>query len=95
MTEKELKRMSRSELLELLIEQTRKNDELIKKIAELEANFQNYDYTFKESGTLAEAFLKLSGIFEAADKAAEEYKLAIKKKSDAENKDEKSAEQSD
>ncbi|HBL41103.1 MAG TPA: DNA repair protein [Ruminococcaceae bacterium] len=80
MTEKELKKLSRSELLEMLIEQTRRNEELNTRVAELEEKLENYDCTFKESGTLAEAFLKLGGIFEAADKIAADYVEAIKKK---------------
>ncbi len=77
MTEKELKKLSRSELLEMLIEQVNINRELTGKIAELEEKLSNYDYTMQNSGSIAEAALKLSGIFEAADKAVEEYKKAV------------------
>ncbi len=77
-TEKELKKLKRSELLEMLIEQMKINKRLENEIKRLEDEFRYYDHTCKNSGSLAEAMLKLSGIFEAADKAAADYLSAVK-----------------
>lgn len=73
MTEKELKKLSRVELLEMLIEQTERNEELEHKVAELEQQLYDKHINISEAGTLAEACLKVNKIFEAADSAASQY----------------------
>lgn len=89
MTEKQLKKLSRAELLEILIQQTKRNDSLETELAELktvyeekiseyEALLERKNIAIKESGSIAEASLKLSGIFEAAQQAADVYLENIK-----------------
>ena len=73
MTRKELGRLSRSALLELLIDQMEENQQLRSKLEE-----QNL--IMETSGTMAEAALKLSGIFEAADRAAALYLKNMERK---------------
>ncbi|MCD8084127.1 MAG: DNA repair protein [Clostridiales bacterium] len=73
MTDKELKRLSRSELLEMLIIQMEENEELKKKLAETEKALVDRRIEVAQAGTLAEAALRLNGIFEAADRAAAQY----------------------
>lgn len=73
MTEKDLKKLSRIELLELLIEQTEENQLLAEQINTLRAQLENRRITIEESGSIAEASLKLNGVFEAAQAAADEY----------------------
>lgn len=73
MTDKELRKLRRGELLEMLLEQTKENERLKKQIAELEAKLNDREIILKESGSIAEAALKLNGVFEAAQKAAEQY----------------------
>ena len=73
MNDKELRRLGRKDLLELLIEQTRKNLELQNKIELLESELKEKRLVLSESGSLAEAALRLSNMFSDADKAAELY----------------------
>lgn len=84
MTEKQLKKLSRAELLEILIQQAKRNDSLEAELAELktfyeekiseyEALLERKTIAIEESGSIAEASLKLSGIFEAAQQAADIY----------------------
>ncbi|MCD8084667.1 MAG: DNA repair protein [Clostridiales bacterium] len=73
MTDKELKRLNRGELLEMLIIQMEENEELKKKLVEAETALANRRIEISESGTLAEAALRLNGVFEAADQAAAQY----------------------
>lgn len=84
MTEKQLKKLSRAELLEILIQQTKRNDSLEaeltelkiayeEKISEYEALLERKRIAVEESGSIAEASLKLSGVFDAAQKAANVY----------------------
>lgn len=73
MTDKELRRMSRGELLELLVFQMEENKKLQKKLEAAEEELKNRQIMITESGSIAEAALKLNGVFEAAEKAAEQY----------------------
>ncbi len=73
MTGKEMKKLRRSELLEMLIEQTKRGDELEQEIQLLREQLRNRDLSLKEAGTLAEASLRINAVFEAADAAAAMY----------------------
>lgn len=73
MTDKELRRLSRTELLEMLIGQMEENEELKKRLEKAEEELANRQIVIQESGTLAEAAMKLNGVFEAADRAARQY----------------------
>ena len=73
MTDKKLKRLSRRELLEMLITQTRKVEQLQKQLDEANAKLQDRMITIEKSGSLAEAVLRLNGVFEAAENAARQY----------------------
>lgn len=66
MTTRELRRLSRKRLLQLLIEQMEENRALRRQL-------QERNQAFEKTGSLAEAALQLSGVFEAADRAAQIY----------------------
>lgn len=78
MTEKDLKRLNRRQLLELLLEQTERNEKLQRQLAGTERRLRDRTLTESEAGSLAEASLKLNGIFEAADAAAKQYLENVK-----------------
>ena len=82
MTDKELKRLSRTELLELLVNQVEENEALKAQVSALTAKLEERAIQIEESGSLAEAALKLSGIFSAADEAAERYLENRKRQAD-------------
>ena len=73
MTEKELRGLSRADLLELLIEQTKRNELLQQQLEEATAKLQSRELTINNAGSIAEAALQLSGIFEAAQAAGTQY----------------------
>ena len=73
MTSKELKRLSRRELLEMLIEQTKENQRLRNRLEQAEAELKNRELVSLRAGSMAEAAMQLNGVFEAADKAARQY----------------------
>ena len=73
MTDKELRKLKRIEILELLLEQSRENERLRAEIEEMKKKLEDREIAIKESGSIAEAALKLNGIFEAAQKAADQY----------------------
>ena len=73
MTEKELRKLNRYELLEMLLAQSRKMERLERELAEANEKLNKRQRIVASSGTMAEAALRLNGVFEAADHAAEEY----------------------
>ena len=79
MTEKELRGLSRADLLELLIEQTKKNELLQQQLDEATAKLRSRELTISNAGSIAEASLQLSGIFEAAQTAGEQYLQNIRR----------------
>ena len=73
MTDKELRRFSRSELLEMLIAQTEENDRLKIRLEQAEAQLRDRRISIDKAGSLAEAALSLNGVFQAAEAAAQQY----------------------
>lgn len=110
MTDKEMHKLSRRELLQLLLTQGRDTEKLRKSLEEIQGEYQklteNYERLKKrldhkdeqihglretlqkertnrrieldEAGSIAEAALRLNGIFEAAQKTAEQYLYNIR-----------------
>ena len=74
MAGKDLRRLSKTELLELLVEQGRENLALRARLEAAEAELAQRRLAIAESGSIAEAALKLSGIFEAAQRAVDIYR---------------------
>ena len=79
MTEKELKKLNRYQLLELLVLQTERADELQKKVEELEIKLEERELDFSKLGSIAEAAIQISGVFEASQQAADMYLNSAKK----------------
>lgn len=73
MTSKELRRLNRRDLLELLILKQQENEELQTRVADLERERDERLINIEKAGSLAEAALVLNGIFADADKTAVQY----------------------
>ncbi len=73
MAKQELKRLSRADLLALLLEERRKNDELSAELDQVKEKLADKNLQIEQSGSLAEAALRLNSVFEAADAAAAQY----------------------
>ena len=73
MTNRELRRLSRRELLTILIEQLEENEKLRSSLEKAEMELQNRQIILEQAGTMAEAALQLNGVFEAADRAEKQY----------------------
>ena len=85
MTDKELRRLSRSELLEMLIAQTEENDRLKIRLEQAEAQLRDRRIAIDKAGSLAEAALALNGVFQAAEAAAQQYLENIQRISGQQN----------
>ena len=72
MTEKELRKLNRTELLEMLIAQSKRFSR-VEELSAAQKELERRKIAITTSGSLAEAALKLNGIFEAADQAAAQY----------------------
>lgn len=79
MTERELKHLSRSELLELLVVQMEENEKLKKHIVKMQTQLNDRRLIMERAGSIAEAAMQLSGIFDTAQKAADHYLENIKR----------------
>ena len=79
MTEKELLKLNKSEMLEIMLAQSREIDSLIEQLAEAEARLEDRRITIEKAGSLAEASLKLTKVFEEAQKAADLYLENVKR----------------
>ena len=71
--DKELKKLSRMELLEMLLAQTKRVEELEKKLAKAEQQLQDRRIDMANAGSLAEMSAKMSGLFEVAQETADLY----------------------
>ena len=83
MTDKELRKLRRDDLLQILINQQKQIDTLNEQLEQSKQALANRDIAIQEAGTLAEATLKMNGVFEAAQNAAEEYAQQMQKRADA------------
>ena len=80
MDKKELKKLNRYQLLELLIAQTERADMLQEKIKKLEEQTNNQVIHLSSLGSVADAAVQVSGVLEAAQKAADIYLETVKNK---------------
>lgn len=73
MKDKNLKRLGREELLELLIEKTRENETLHSQLDEALAQLDDRMLRIENAGSMAEAALLVNGVLDAAQQAAQQY----------------------
>lgn len=69
----DLRKLGRKEMLEMLIEQGEELEELKSKLATTEAALADKNIAITEAGSIAEAALRLNGVFEAAENACRQY----------------------
>ena len=79
MMDKELKRLSRAELLEMLLAQVEENKKLKICLDEMQAQLDNRQIMLNEAGSIAEAALRLNGVFQSAETAAAQYLETIRR----------------
>ena len=73
MTEKEVRKLSRLQLLEILVEQANEIEQLKAELKETKEQLADRRMVIEQSGSLAEAALRLNGVFEAAQRAGDQY----------------------
>lgn len=85
MTERELRRLSRADLLELLLAQRRENEQLRCVLDQTQAQLADRTIKIDKAGSLAEASLQLGGVFTAAQDSCQYYIDNIKMLSERQN----------
>ena len=78
MTDKEFKRLTRSQLIDIIYQLQLKIDELTEQNRSLEKALQDKRIRIDNAGNLAEAALEINNCFLNAQKAAEQYLNEIK-----------------
>lgn len=78
MTDKELRKLSRADLLEMLLVQSKEVDRLRSELEEANRKLEDRKILLANSGSIAEAALKFNKVFEAAQMAADQYLENIK-----------------
>lgn len=73
MTEQELKRLRRADLLEMMLDLSKENEILRDQLEKARRQLANRAIDIEQSGSLAEAALRLNGVFEAAQAACDQY----------------------
>jgi len=73
MKQTDLRGLSRGELLELLVQQGEEMERLKEQLAACEQQLQDKKLVMDEAGSIAEAAMKLNGVFEAAQTASAQY----------------------
>ena len=79
MTDKELQKLKRAELLEIMLNLQSENDRLKSENEKLKLAVNERSITLQDAGNIAEAALQLNGVFKAAQEAADVYIENIRK----------------
>ena len=80
MNKKDLRRLSRRDLLEMLLDLTKENEQLQKLNQQLQAVIEDRTITQLKAGSLAEAVLQLNDVFKAAQDAADQYLFNVQQR---------------
>jgi len=78
MTDKQLKKLKKSDLLALMIAQSKEIDRLRKEVVDLKAQLEDKTIMIAKNGSLAEASLAIFHVIEDTQKAADVYLENIK-----------------
>ena len=73
MSNNEVKRLNRAELLELLLAERKRNEALEQECQRLKEQLADRELRVERAGSLAEAAISVNAVLEAADAAAAQY----------------------
>lgn len=78
MTDKELHHLTRRELLAIMLEQQKEIERLQEELEKKEKLLESRKMLMRKAGSIAEASLRISEVFEAAQHAADRYLMSVK-----------------
>ena len=79
-TQADLLKLKKKDLLEIMLRQSEEIDELRAQVADLQAKLDDRNFQFNRIGSIAEASLAVTNIFQEAEKAAKLYLENIRSK---------------
>ena len=85
MTDKELKKLKRGELLELLLTQSKEMDRLKQELEQANKKLADRKILLEKSGSIAEASLAMFHIIEDTQRAADLYLENLRRKAEGRN----------
>lgn len=74
MSDKELRKLSRSDLLEILLEVSKENAMLRQKVEELSLQLEQRQTVLGNTGSMSEAAMQINGVFQVAEDSSEQYR---------------------
>ena len=77
MKQPDLRGLSRAELLEMLVQQAEEKDRLEQELEDCRRQLEEKKLALSKAGSIAEAALQVSGVFEATQAACDQYKESI------------------
>ncbi len=83
MTDKELHRLRRDEMLEILLSQQKEIDRLTAALEEAEKKLADREIAIMNAGSIAEASLALTNVFAEAQRAADLYIENVRRRTGA------------
>lgn len=78
MTEKEVRRLNRSDLIEIIYELQKQNKENSERIRSLEQELEDRSLKLSKAGSIAEAAIQVNNVLESAQAAADQYLSSIR-----------------
>ena len=78
MTDKDLRRLNRAELLDILYEQRKRYEDSLAENQALRQQLEDRTLRIASAGSIAEAAIQVNGVFEAAQAAADQYLASVK-----------------
>lgn len=78
MTDKQLKHLSRMELIDIIYELQKQNEANTAQLEKLQAALDEKTLHIENAGSIAEAAVQISGVLEAAQAAADQYLLSVR-----------------
>ena len=78
MTDKDLRRLSRAELLDILYEQRKRYEDSLAENQALRQQLEDRTLRIASAGSIAEAAIQVNSVFEAAQAAADQYLASVK-----------------
>lgn len=78
MTDQELRRLSRAELLDIIYTLQQQKEQTEQQLAQAQQQLQDRQLRMANAGSIAEAALSLNGVFDAAQAAADQYLQAVR-----------------
>lgn len=73
MTDKDFKHLSKTELIEIIYQQKKDEVALRAELQSVKDKLKSKEMKFEKVGSIAEAAIAVNGVFESAQKAADEY----------------------